>query len=1162
MSEQLDQLPSKAVPAVSDAVYISDPLETGISKSKQTNFLNICRLSAQNLGLLTVQSLADQALAGTGEIEGTLEVGGTGTAFLTEIFKNDVIKINNEYRRVLVVLNDTLLAVDRAFNTTAAGQTMTRINGSFSQADVNGNVKFLISDKSHILVNTSIGGSEITVSGQIFAKGIIASLTGTFTPAGTTVNGVGTRFLDELSVGDRLTISTETQIITSITNDILLTVATVFVTVTPDASSTADHSGITLTAPNNNVLFTVKSFANTALVGIGTPDPKRVLHLKTEVDGEGILLEGNKNSVRTLFQSTDVGTVNERNFAIGNDAALKAFVFTALNDDLTNKSVMGVFTHDGKFGIGITNPAELLDVAGNTKLGNSTGDKHTFNGTLDFLKMAEPSTPAAGTVRFYNLDSGLGEIRVKKSDGTTVSLEDNGASLDFWNRNAGITSIFPKTIGDKVGIGTNTPEQLLHVKDGVVKFEEVGGTGFMLLGPRSESPVSGDGVLFSYSGTVGGFALSTRKNDAPAAFLPQTYECNEFKISTGATTLTDRFFVGDDGNIGIGTITPTALLHLKTSINQDGMILESSEEVIRTIYNHTNGPTGKRAYALLTRDDDLAIRIQTLDDDLTFQNNLISFLHGGNIGIGLATTPTVQLALTDNGTGFTRTGDNKLGIFTDNVERLTILKNGNVGFNSVAPTIKVAIGSPGTGFQTSISETLGIFTNNLQRITIEPSGEVGIGTTDPIGLFHLKGNVGNLMRIETASIESDIQFIRTDVDITGWQAGMGSTSPLGANAFYLFENGKFHFTVGANGVLHLPVGGKIGVGVVAPKSIIHSVGLPGITVFLQEAVQDLGANSISLATSYAQYGGGESGNGFHYMNTFGFTEPSSTQAPAYIGFVQTGGESGKTFGDLIFGTRSLPTDTLPLERTRITAFGNMGVGLASKIGSQVTISGKFFGKENVITLLGTVFPENGAKNLVQDPPLEFLSKVSIGDRILVSGESRIVETITSDSLLTVTQNWTTDVSDFSPKVSKSGMTLVGALDEPLFTVGIFNNLPRIGVGTLEPLTGMDNRGSMSWNSRLLSTGAGIKQTQANDMIIYARSTVSGQIVELRTVEKTINRVIIVKDNDGQAETNIIIIRPESGSDLIDGKSEFIINADYGSWTFAVKPDGSWTAVLT
>jgi hypothetical protein len=61
--------------------------------------------------------------------------------------------------------------------------------------------------------------------------------------------------------------------------------------------------------------------------------------------------------------------------------------------------------------------------------------------------------------------------------------------------------------------------------------------------------------------------------------------------------------------------------------------------------------------------------------------------------------------------------------------------------------------------------------------------------------------------------------------------------------------------------------------------------------------------------------------------TFGYDR---TNAAAAIGFVGTN-QSGSTYGDIVFGTRSTNSSVLPTERVRITSGGNVGINTTTPI---------------------------------------------------------------------------------------------------------------------------------------------------------------------------------------------------------------------------------------
>ena len=68
-------------------------------------------------------------------------------------------------------------------------------------------------------------------------KGTLFTLTGSIDPtASTTVVGVGTKFLTELSIGDEIVVSSETRIVTAIASDTSLTVSVATTNTANDAS--------------------------------------------------------------------------------------------------------------------------------------------------------------------------------------------------------------------------------------------------------------------------------------------------------------------------------------------------------------------------------------------------------------------------------------------------------------------------------------------------------------------------------------------------------------------------------------------------------------------------------------------------------------------------------------------------------------------------------------------------------------------------------------------------------------------------------------------------------------------------------------------------------------------------------------------------------------
>ncbi|MFA6072162.1 MAG: hypothetical protein WC810_26655, partial [Janthinobacterium sp.] len=83
-------------------------------------------------------------------------------------------------------------------------------------------------------------------------------------------------------------------------------------------------------------------------------------------------------------------------------------------------------------------------------------------------------------------------------------------------------------------------------------------------------------------------------------------------------------------------------------------------------------------------------------------------------------------------------------------------------------------------------------------------------------------------------------------------------------------------------------------------------------------------NTTGFGTSsnYLQLGQGENGVGGTRLIGLGYSITANTYQPAYIGYVETS-NSGETNGDLVFGTRSVTTDTAPTTRLTVKASGDV-----------------------------------------------------------------------------------------------------------------------------------------------------------------------------------------------------------------------------------------------
>ena len=124
-------------------------------------------------------------------------------------------------------------------NTNVSSVSLTNVNSSHSSI-VDLYIEKKLTGKFYLLKNVSIPYG-VTLFHDIksfnnktdefglyikLTKGTTFTLTGSIDPtASTTVVGVGTKFLTELSIGDEIVVSSETRVVTAIASDLSLTVS-------------------------------------------------------------------------------------------------------------------------------------------------------------------------------------------------------------------------------------------------------------------------------------------------------------------------------------------------------------------------------------------------------------------------------------------------------------------------------------------------------------------------------------------------------------------------------------------------------------------------------------------------------------------------------------------------------------------------------------------------------------------------------------------------------------------------------------------------------------------------------------------------------------------------------------------------------------------------
>ena len=571
-------------------------------------------------------------------------------------------------------------------------------------------------------------------------------------------------------------------------------------------------------------------------------------------------------------------------------------------------------------GIGTTSPGEKLSIGDTGNVGMSITDgTHT------------QYVASIATANAYGNGSTVGQLYLRGYDGIGFSGNQGGATH------------MTLLTGGNVGIGTTSPGYTLQVgSTSVNSSAAIIGNSTAGIEVRTNSAGGRIAALEQYFGNEGSLWL---------------YLSNTVKILLRADG--NSYFNG--GNVGIGTSAPSSLLTVAGTTDLAWTASTSKLQISRSgavarLQNYENGSAS---------------------------TNLALQWEGGNVGIG-TTSPGVKLDI-DGGSsgasvrvkgdqpagtyyyGFMYDGTNLKGTTQTNIfySGSTIAAN-----TTIAEYAGLRIDAP------IVSATGAVVTNNYgiyQSGSVQKNyfaGNVGIGTTNPGAKLDVNGEVyvspntaGKNTFVLTTNASNDGRLLiksdtTTKVDIqangttyfNGGNVGIGTTNPLsplhqvGGGAAYTGEarfggsstafgielkysqagatSGSIYvsptynsadvlFKLGAGlgntNQLVLQGNGNVGIGTTAPVSKLQVASASNAVDVLRIGNTAGDSGSVQGVTHLA----------INHFN--GGTNPS-TRITAY-----QDGVSGWP-GGMYFSTRSLNTDSAPVERMRITSAGNVGIG--------------------------------------------------------------------------------------------------------------------------------------------------------------------------------------------------------------------------------------------
>ncbi len=604
------------------------------------------------------------------------------------------------------------------------------------------------------------------------------------------------------------------------------------------------------------------------------------------IDANGKVGINTTSPIRTLDVFGD-DTVNGAIAAVGSTGAHRVNIWSDnsighIDSGGTGAVTLAINQGGGNVGINTTSPQNLLNVLGD---GNITGTLYVGSCV---------GCPAGG----------------------------GGGNSSAWNRSG--TDVILANTGDNVGIGTTSPSQKLHVA-GSIAMDNANAL-YTITGNNSQ-PVQ---ALWADSGATDTTSFIFGRLVSGTGGV-NSYE---FRTGTGGTTST-KVTINSAGNVGIGTESPTAKLH----------VVDTS---------------GARMVNITGIAHQLSI------DDFSGAGggiNIDNLQSGGNLFIGRDMTGggVVHIGNSSGSTGLVvNTSSNKVGIGTTspgqilevssaetitnpsffsigNASRLiTTFRNteasgGNIDIRAHGPTYSetlfgnsmtsavLLLGQPGgsaiMGIGTFTDSDLVLATNNSERIRIDSSGNVGIGTTSPGARLQSQIAGTSIADIANWDGTARTQHLRLSDSATTTKSlllGVGTDG----NGFGVIQ--AVNLGVTRTDLLLNPNGGNVGIGLTNPTTKLH---VSGGTVEITTPTGDqtslfIGGGTTNRIT-FSQSGGA----------VIGITGVSNFINMAVAGQMDLTPKAGSNLNVGLSGTGDFAVNTNQLYVD--TSAGNVGIGTSS-----------------------------------------------------------------------------------------------------------------------------------------------------------------------------------------------------------------------------------------
>ena len=310
-------------------------------------------------------------------------------------------------------------------------------------------------------------------------------------------------------------------------------------------------------------------FKNSGNVGIGTTSPSALLH----VNGQGRFYSNSSSTPGLIVAGAGgVGTTNQGELRFGDAGNVYKIQggqdYGAMNF-ITNNLPRLVITDVGNVGIGTTGPFAKLQVESN-----------------DYSIISYSTSAFSSSIYGENTDAGVG-IEAIANSGTGLIVRSNTGNIASFFGASGGEKVTLKNNGN-VLIGTTTDAGYKLDVNGTGRFSGTAGNGssffnfnttsansvFNWVSTAFASNLAVDNNLIHFIGQSG-----STKNSAYLGFKYKGSGSNNNILTLGLYAVDNVLNINGLGNVGIGTESPSYLLHVSTSTNSYIFSAENTRNV-------------------------------------------------------------------------------------------------------------------------------------------------------------------------------------------------------------------------------------------------------------------------------------------------------------------------------------------------------------------------------------------------------------------------------------------------------------------------------------------------------------------------------------------------------------------------------------------------------